>query len=76
MSIVLTEVESIHGAPNQQRLIYYRCQDHLGAWHSHGPIVTRDPAFDVEAQKPIVAAIIATALEEAELEALIGGEDE
>lgn len=75
MSIVLTEVESIHGAQNQQRLIYYRCHDHLGEWHSHGPIVTRDPEFDIEAQKPIVASIIENALEEAELEALIGEDD-
>jgi hypothetical protein len=75
MSIVQTDVESIHGAPSQQRLIYYRCQDHLGEWHSHGPIVTRDPAFDIEAQKPIVAARVAALLEEAELEALIGEDD-
>jgi hypothetical protein len=75
MSIVQTQIESIHGAPGQQQMIYYRCQDHLGAWHSHGPIVTRDPAFDAEAHKAVAADSVAAALEEAEIEALIGEDD-
>jgi hypothetical protein len=66
MSIVATEVESIHGAPTQQRMIFYRCRDHLGVWHSYGPVITVDQNFDVEAHKAAVAAQIAESLAERE----------
>jgi hypothetical protein len=66
--IVVTEVESIHGAAGQQRLIFYRCQDHLGEWHSFGPIRTNDDAFDVEAYKATVAIEVAESLADQEFE--------
>ena len=68
MSIVATEVESIYGAPTQQRMIFYRCRDHLGAWHSYGPVITVDQNFDVEGHKAVVAARIAESLAEQEFE--------
>lgn len=71
MSIVATEVESIHGASNQQRLIYYRCQDNLGAWHRYGPIITSDAAFDAEAYKTTVSEKVAAQLAEAEASQLL-----
>jgi len=64
MSIVVTEVESVHG--DAHRMIFYRCQDHLGAWHSYGPVITVDPAFDAEAYKPTVAVKVAERLAEEE----------
>jgi hypothetical protein len=72
MSIVATEVESIHGASSGHRMIFYRCQDHLGTWHSYGPVTTTDPNFDVEARGAIVAVKIAEYLAEAETESLLG----
>ena len=72
MSIVLTEVESVHGAPSQQRMIFYRCQDHLGQWHEYGPVTTVDPAFDVEGFKAIAAAKIERVLAESEASEIIG----
>ena len=69
MSIVVTEVESIHG--DAHRMIFYRCQDHLGAWHSYGPVITVDPSFDAEAYKPTVAAKVAERLAEAEANQVI-----
>ncbi len=60
MSIVATEVESIHGS--NPRMIFYRCQDSQGAWHSYGPVITTDPAFDTEAFKVAVAARVAERL--------------
>lgn len=70
MSIVATEIESIHGSVH--RMIFYRCQDHLGAWHSYGPIITSDVNFDAEAHKPIVAAKVAERLAASEAEQVIG----
>jgi hypothetical protein len=65
MSIVATEIESIHGSA--QRMIFYRCQDHLGVWHSYGPIITTDAGFDADAFKPTVAEKVADRLAEVEL---------
>ena len=73
MSIVATEVESIHGDPDKQRLVFYRCQDHLGVWHSFGPLVTTDPQFDVDAFKVSVAESVSRSLAESEFEDLIDG---
>ena len=73
MSIVATEIESIHGALGQQRMIFYRCQDSEGAWHNYGPVITTDDSFDAEAFKAVVAAKVAAALAEAEAQALMGG---
>ena len=69
--IVATEIESIHGAVAKQRMIFYRCQDHLGAWHSYGPVITGDDAFDVEAFKPVVAVKVAEGLARSEFEGMI-----
>ena len=66
MSIVATEIDSIHGRIGQQRMIFYKCQDHLGQWHPDGPIITSDDGFDAEAHKAVVAAKIAAALAETE----------
>jgi hypothetical protein len=70
MSIVSTEIESIHGSTN--RMIFYRCQDHLGAWHNYGPVITIDTNFDAEAFKPTVAAKVAARLAENEAQQVIG----
>ena len=66
MSIVLTEVESIHGSLGQQRMIFYRCQDHLGRWHSYGPVITWDDNFDIEARRLIVGSRVEASLAAAE----------
>jgi hypothetical protein len=66
MTIVATEVDSIHGAIGQQRMIFYRCQDHLGAWHNYGPVITSDDAFDAAAHMTVVAAKVAESLAAAE----------
>jgi hypothetical protein len=47
-------------------MIFYKCQDHLGAWHNYGPVITIDDAFDAEAHKTVVAAKVAAALAETE----------
>lgn len=69
---MIVEVESIHGAADQRRMIFYRCRDDAGAWHSYGPVITSDPGFDVEGFKPVVEAKIAEALAAAEFESVIG----
>lgn len=71
MSIVATEIESIHGSAEGQRLIFYRCQDSHGAWHSYGPVISNDAAFDVVAFKAIAAAKVAEHLAQAEADAVI-----
>jgi hypothetical protein len=73
MSIVATEVESIHGATSGQRLIFYRCQDSEGAWHPYGPVITTDDAFDADAHKTVVAVKVAESLAEAEAQRLLVG---
>lgn len=72
MSIVATEIESVHGAVGQHRLIFYRCQDSEGAWHRYGPVITTDAGFDTEAHKTVVAGKVAAALAEAEFGEIIG----
>jgi hypothetical protein len=72
VSIVTTEIESIHGATGQQRMIFYRCQDHLGVWHEYGPVITIDDAFDADAHRAVVAAKVAESLAEAEAQQLLG----
>ena len=73
MSIVATEIDSIHGQIGQQRMIFYKCQDHLGAWHNYGPVITIDDAFDAEAHKAVVADKIAASLAAVEAADLVGG---
>lgn len=65
MAIIATEIDSIHGALGQQRLIFYRCQDSDGVWHAYGPVITIDDAFDAEAHKAVVAEKVARALSRA-----------
>ena len=71
MSIVATEIESIHGTTGQQRMIFYKCQDSEGLWHNYGPVITIDDAFDADAHKTVVAAKVAASLAEAEAAALL-----
>jgi hypothetical protein len=58
VQVVSTEIESIHGAGPPQQLVFYRCLDSDGHWHTYGPIVVNEPGFDIEAHKPLVAAKI------------------
>jgi hypothetical protein len=71
MSIVATEIDSIHGQLGQQRMIFYKCQDHLGAWHNYGPVITVDDEFDAEAHKAVVAERVIAALAEAEAQTIM-----
>lgn len=71
MSIVVTEIESIHGAAEEQRLIFYRCQDSQGVWHRYGPVISNDAAFDADAHKAIVAEQVGQALANAEVDEVI-----
>ena len=70
MSIVATEIESVHGSDH--RMIFFRCRDHLNVWHSYGPVITTDANFDAEAFKPTVAVKVAERLAEAEANQVIG----
>lgn len=67
MPIVATEIESVHGA-GANRMIYYRCMDHAGKWHSYGPVMTSDGGFDENAHRSVVAQRVALSLEEGKLE--------
>ena len=71
MAIVATEIESVHGATNQKHLVFYKCQDHLGAWHNYGPVYA-EPDFDADAFKTIAAAKVTESLANSEFEALVG----
>ena len=73
MSIVATEIDSIHGTTGQQRMIFYRCQDSEGVWHPYGPVITIDDNFDYDAHGTVVAAKVAAALAEAEAAQLLEG---
>jgi hypothetical protein len=73
VSIVATEIESIHGVVGQQRLIYYRCQDSDGVWHGYGPVISNDSIFDADAHKTIVAEKVAEALAASEISQLLEG---
>jgi hypothetical protein len=68
--IVATEIESVHGATTGRHLVFYRCQDSQGAWHSYGPVMAA-PGFDAEAHKAIVAEKVAASLASAEFERLM-----
>lgn len=72
MAIVLTEIESVHGIANSQRMIFYRCQDSQGAWHQYGPVISNDPAFDANAHKSVVSVKVAESLAAAEADEVIG----
>lgn len=72
MSIVATEVTSIHGSIGEQRMVFYRCQDDQGEWHKHGPIITIDDAFDAEAHKAIVAQQMGDSLADQEFLETVG----
>lgn len=71
MAIVATEIESVHGVPPQQ-LVFYRCQDSTGAWHTYGPVVVNDNVFDMEAHKTVAAEKMAESLAAQEFNALVG----
>jgi len=71
MSIVTTEIESVHGAASEQRLVYYRCQDSQGNWHSYGPVISNDPLFDPNSMKQVVAERVAEYLAEMEVQQLL-----
>jgi hypothetical protein len=71
VSIVATEIESIHGAAPGQRLIWYRCQDSQGVWHPYGPVITTGTSFDAEAHKTVVAEKVAETLAAAEIRQLL-----
>ena len=71
MAIVETEIESVHGSVDQQRFIFYRCQDSDGTWHEYGPVMTVDPMFDAEAHKTVVADRVAESLAAAEVVAIL-----
>ena len=46
MSITNMQVDSVHGDPGGQCIVYYRGQDGNGDWHTYGPICTADPDFN------------------------------
>ncbi len=73
MSIVATEIDSIHGTTGQQRMIFYKCQDSEGVWHPYGPVITNDDNFDADAHKTVVAIKVAESLAEAEAAQLLEG---
>lgn len=66
MSIVATEIESMHGDVSGQRIIFYRCQDSQGVWHRYGPVICNDPAFDATAHMAVVETKVADQLAEQE----------
>ena len=69
MSIVATEIESVHGATTANHMVFYRCQDSQGVWHSYGPVMAA-PGFDSEAFKVTVAVRVAESLAQNEFERL------
>ena len=75
MSIITTEVESIHGdiaCTEDERLVFFRCQDHLGTWHSYGPVrVPPGQPYTPADHFAMVANRVAEQLAEQEFRALI-----
>ena len=65
MGIVATEIESVHGATTGRHLVFYRCQDSQGVWHTYGPVHAA-AGFDREAHKSVVAVKMARELAEQE----------
>jgi len=70
MAIVAVEIESVHGATTGRHLVFYRCQDDQGQWHSYGPI-NAAPGFDADGLKATVAEKMAEDLAEAEFRRLL-----
>ena len=68
--IVSTEVD-VSGNLGGERVIFYRCQDSTGKWHTYGPVRTKDDAFDIEGQKVVAEAKTAELLAKLEFEAVI-----
>jgi hypothetical protein len=52
-------------------MIFYRCRDDQGVWHSYGPVITVDQNFDVEGHKAVVAAKMAESLADQEFEGIV-----
>jgi hypothetical protein len=69
--IVATEIESIHGATTGRHMVFYKCQDSQGVWHSYGP-VNAAAGFDAEAFKATVAVKVAESLAAAEFANAVG----
>jgi hypothetical protein len=72
MSIVATELSSVIGDADKQRVAFYRCQDHLGEWHRYGPVVINSLDFDLDAFKTVVAVRVAGQLAESEANEVLG----
>ena len=79
MSIVTTEVESIHGdiaSTAGERLVFFRCQDHLSNWHTYGPVrIAPEQAYTPADHFSEIADRVAEQLAEAEFWALIEADD-
>jgi hypothetical protein len=66
MKIVALEVESSHGAANEQRMIFFRATDDSGVVHSVGPVFTTAADFDPVIMQEIIIAKIEAGLTEEE----------
>ena len=75
MSIEKVEIESIHGAKGQQRMIFYKAQDHLGQWHNYGPVLTIDDEWDEKAFMTVVVKKVEKTLADNEFRQIIGEAD-
>jgi hypothetical protein len=64
MKIVAFEIESIHGAANEQRMMFFRATDDSGVVHSVGPVFTTAADFDPVAMQDIIIAKIEAGLTE------------
>jgi hypothetical protein len=71
VSIVATEIESIHGSTTGRHLVFYRCQDSDGKWHPYGPVIA-EPGFDIDGHKDIAASVVLAGLVNDEMNALLG----
>jgi hypothetical protein len=71
MAIVAHEIESIHGDPQGQRMIFYRFQDSEGEWHRFGPVIMTDPDFDTEAHRARIAGDLESSLAEREADQML-----
>ena len=66
MSIVATEID-IAGPEGGKRIVWFRCQDHLGVWHPYGPVLA-DPGYDPQTKVAMVEAKVLASLADAEFE--------
>ena len=71
MSIVLTEVESVHGDMDKQRMVFYRCKDDQGNWHPYGPYIIKDQNFVPESLLSMIAEKVANSLAEEEFDQVL-----